>query len=824
MSSQDLPRRAGSRRRAPAGKLSLRDATRFALRLAVGREPGTASAYDNYQGLALAVRERLMRDWLATEKRWDERDAKRVHYLSLEYLMGRTLQNIVLNLGIEGEAREAMRDAGAVLEDVYEEEHDAGLGNGGLGRLAACFLDSMATLGLPACGYGIRYEYGIFNQAIEDGRQVERPDAWLYRGNPWETARPEDAVRVRFYGRTEATQDEAGRLRVRWLDTDDVLAVPYETLVPGYRNGVTCPLVLWSAASTEEFNLDYFNTGDYVRAVEQKSRTETISRILYPRDDTGAGKELRLKQQYFFVAASLQRILRAFTARHSDLRALPDHAAIHLNDTHPAVAIPELLRLLVDEQSLPWETAWEITTRTFGYTNHTLMPEALERWRVDLFGRLLPRHLEIVYEINRRFLDEVAVRFPDDGDRRRRMSLVEEEGGKSLRMANLAIVGGHSVNGVAALHSRLLERHTFRDFHEMWPERFSNKTNGVTQRRWLLQANPALARLLTESIGTGWITDADELRRLEPFALDSAFGETWAALKHGNKAVLAAFVRDELGVAVDPSSLFDVQVKRIHEYKRQLLNVLRVAHAYLRLRDDASPSGTPRTVLLGGKAAPGYAMAKRIIHLAGDVARRVNGDARTAPLLRLVFLPNYRVSSAERVFPASDLSEQISTAGLEASGTGNMKFALNGALTIGTLDGANIEIADAVGEDNIFIFGLTEPEVQERKARGYAPRELYETDEEIRRALDAVASGEFSPEEPGRHRPIVSALLDGGDPYMVLADFRAYLDAQARVDAAYGDTAAWTRKSILNVARTGFFSSDRTVGEYAREIWGVAPA
>jgi starch phosphorylase len=598
---------------APPGTLSLRDASLFALRLAMGRESGAASDYDRYRSLALAVRERLMRDRIATEQRLLARNAKSVHYLSLEFLMGRTLQNAILNLDVEGEAREVMSEMGKVLEDAYEEEHDAGLGNGGLGRLAACFLDSLATLGIPACGYGIRYEYGIFNQVIEGGRQVERPDYWLFRGNPWETARPEEIVRVRFHGRTRHDVDPRGRRRVAWVDTDDVLAMPFETLVPGYRNGVANPLILWSAEATEEFNLEYFNDGDYVRAVEQKQWSETISKVLYPRDESGPGKELRLKQQYFFVSASLQRILRELLSRHQDLRQLPDRAAIHLNDTHPAVAVPELMRILVDEHEMPWDEAWDVTTRTFAYTNHTLMPEALERWGVSLFGDLLPRHLEIVYEINRRFLDDVESRYPGDGARRSRMSLIDEGGGRSVRMANLAIVGGHSVNGVAALHTDLLKRHTFRDFHEMWPERFSNKTNGVTQRRWLLQANPALARLITESIGPGWVTDLDELAGLAPLADDAGFRETWAELKHGNKSVLAASLRDDLGVEVDPSSLFDVQVKRIHEYKRQLLNVLRVAARYLSLRDSDVPVGVPRTVLLGGKAAPGYRMAKLII-------------------------------------------------------------------------------------------------------------------------------------------------------------------------------------------------------------------
>ncbi len=794
----------------------------FALRLALGKEPSNASAYDKYQGLALAVRSRLMEDWLRTEKRIRESGAKRVHYLSLEFLMGRALQNAVLNLDIEEPSRGMMREMGMILEQIYEEEHDAGLGNGGLGRLAACFLDSLATLGIPACGHGIRYEYGIFNQSIQDGRQVEQPDYWLFRGNPWETPRPEGIRRIRFYGRTRVSIDAEGRYRVEWIDTDDVLALPHETLVPGYRNGVANPLILWSAKSDQEFNFEYFNHGDYIRAVEQRNSDETISKVLYPNDSTSVGKELRLKQQYFFVSASLQQILDDFLQQHGDLALLPDKVAIHLNDTHPSIAIAELMRLLVDEHGLGWETAWGLATRTFAYTNHTLMPEALEQWEVGLFGWLLPRHLEIIYEINRRFIEEVAERFPGDTDRLRRMSLIAEDGPKRIRMAHLAVVGSHSVNGVAALHTDLLKRHLFRDFAEMWPARFNNKTNGVTQRRWVHQANPALSRLLTEAIGDRWLTDLDDLQRIEKHADDASFRETWLALKYGNKAVLATYIRQILGVEVDPQSLFDVQVKRIHEYKRQLLNILRVVAVYLRIKDSPGRDWVPRTVLLGGKAAPGYFMAKLVIKLCHDVARIVNADASLGGRLKLVFLPNYGVSLAERIFPASDLSEQISTAGMEASGTGNMKFALNGALTIGTLDGANVEIRDAVGPGNIFIFGLTEGQVATAKASGYDPRQIYSVDAEIRRVVDLLASGFFSPEEPHRFRPIVDGLL-GGDPYMVLADFADYLAAQERAATLYRHRDSWAVASIRNVAKMGFFSSDRTIRQYADEIWGVRP-
>ncbi len=793
-----------------------------ALRLALGTEPDNASAYDKYQALALAARSRLMADWLATEAKIRAKDAKRVNYLSLEFLTGRALQNAVLNLDIEGESRQVLRQLGMVLEDIYELEHDAGLGNGGLGRLAACFLDSLATLGIPGCGYGIRYEYGIFNQLIEDGRQVEQPDYWLFRGNPWETPRPEQICRVRFYGRVEHRIDHQGRLRSQWLGTEDVLALPYEILIPGFRNHQATALILWSARATDEFNLEYFNDGDYVRAVEAKNTSETISKVLYPKDHSHAGRELRLKQQYFFVSASLQRILNEFFQQHDNLEFLPDQTAIHLNDTHPAVAIPELMRILLDVYGLNWESSWDICRRTFSYTNHTILPEALETWPVDLFGQLLPRHLEIIYEINYRLLQEIATLQPGDMDLLRRLSLIEEEGGKKVRMANLAVVGSHSVNGVAALHSQLLKEQLFRDFHRLWPERFNNKTNGVTQRRWLYQANPALARLLCETIGESWITNLEHLRQLEARAEEQGFRDAWSALKQANKAVLADLIERRLGLAIDPQAMFDVQVKRIHEYKRQLLNILRVIALYLRLQDNPGDTSVPRVVILGGKAAPGYFMAKLIIQLAHDVGRVINRDPRTSSRLQLVFLPNYGVSLAERIFPASDLSEQISTAGMEASGTGNMKFALNGALTIGTLDGANIEIRDAVGEDNIFIFGLTEAEVRAWKEKGYSPMAIYQQNQELRRVLDLVGSGFFSAGEPERYRPLLDQLL-GTDHFMVLADFAAYLAAQERVDACYRDTEAWTRRSILNVARIGFFSSDRTIRQYAEEIWHTPP-
>ena len=794
-----------------------------AMRFALGREVEDATAYEKYQSLAIAVRTRLMDRWLETRKRYEAADAKRVYYLSLEFLMGRALQNAVLNLDIEEDAREGIRRLGMVLEDVYEQEYDAGLGNGGLGRLAACFLDSMATMALPAKGYGIRYEYGIFNQLIKKGQQVEEPDHWLFRGNPWETPRLGRVQSVHFYGRTESHIDEKGNYRVNWVDTEEVLAVPYEMPVPGYHNNTVNLLTLWAVKAGDHFNLEYFNHGDYLKAVEQQEANETISKVLYPNDSMEVGKELRLKQQYFFAAASLQEILQEFLEDHQDLSMLPEKAAIQLNDTHPAIAIPELMRLLVDVYHFRWGKAWEITTATFAYTNHTLLPEALEVWDVGLLGRLLPRHLEIMYEINRRFLEQISRTAPGDGDLLRRVSLFEENGGKRVRMAHLAVVGSHSVNGVAALHTQLLKESILHDFYRLYPEKFNNKTNGITQRRWLKQANPALSQLINETIGDKWVTDLGAMQKLTEYAEDSAFQEAWQSSKDVNKMVLADLIEDELGISVDAASMFDVQVKRIHEYKRQLLNILGVAARYFRMKDEPGREFVPRTVLLGGKAAPGYFMAKLIIRLANDVARVINSDPRTGDCLKLVFLPNYRVSLAERIFPASNLSQQISTAGKEASGTGNMKFALNGALTIGTLDGANIEIKDAVGEDNIFIFGLNAWEVVQKKEAGYNPWEPYGQSYELRRVLERIGSGFFSGGDRDRYKPIVDSLLLGGDEYMVLADFDDYMACQEEVDICYGNPGEWARKSILNVAHMGFFSSDRTISEYAEEIWGIKP-
>jgi len=786
--------------------------------------PEYATAHDRLVALCMTIRDRLIHRWIATRRTYYNRpDAKRIYYLSLEFLIGRTLGNCMVNLQIYDECYQALQELGYDLEQIRELEEDAGLGNGGLGRLAACFLDSMATLALPGYGYGIRYEYGMFNQRCRDGYQVEEPDTWLRLGNPWEIARPEHTFTVQFYGRVETFQDDDGRMRFRWVDTHDVLAMPYDTPVPGYNNNTVNTLRLFSAKSTREFELDYFNHGDYVRACQDKSLAENITRVLYPNDNVFEGKELRLKQEYLLVSASLQDILERYRKQHDDWRALPDHAAIQLNDTHPALAIPELMRLLMDCEGLGWDDAWEICVRTFAYTNHTVMPEALENWPVSLLGRLLPRHLQIIYEINRRFLEQVAASYPGDEDRLRRMSLIEEGPEPRVRMAHLAIVGSHSVNGVSALHTRILREQLFRDFDEFFPGRFNNKTNGITPRRWLKKCNPVLSYLITDAIGDGWVTDLDQLRRLVPFADDAEFRARWREAKRMNKELFAAYLWKRQGVRIDPDSMFDCQVKRIHEYKRQLLNILHAIRLYNRIK--ARPDGefVPRTIMIGGKAAPGYELAKRIIKLVNAVADVVNNDPTVNDRLKVVFLENYRVSLAEKVIPATELSEQISTAGMEASGTGNMKFALNGALTIGTLDGANVEIAEQVGSDNIFIFGLTADQVAAKLAQGYDPYQPYHANAELKLAIDQIAGDFFSPNEPGIFQPIVQTLLDGGDRFLVLADYEAYVQCQERVSATYRDPELWTRMSILNTAHMGPFSSDRTIREYASEIWHVDP-
>jgi starch phosphorylase len=787
----------------------------------LAKDQYSATARDRFMSLALTVRDRLIERWIATQQRYYRRDAKRVYYLSAEFLMGRALANNLLNLGLYDTAREAMRMMSLEVADLLEQEVDAGLGNGGLGRLAACFLDSMATLDIPGYGYGIRYEFGMFDQEIKAGWQIEKPDEWLRFGNPWEMPRPEYWVPVGFGGRTEEHFDH-GRLKVHWAPEEQVIGVAYDTPIAGYGNATVNTLRLWRARASEEFDLTLFNDGDYERAVLEKNRSETISKVLYPSDVKMFGRELRLKQQYFFVACSLHDIVRRHLVAHKSLDDFADKVAIQLNDTHPAVAIPELMRIFVDEHQLPWEKAWELTVATFGYTNHTLLSEALETWPVEIFGTLLPRHLAIILEINRRFLRQVMNRFPYDEPRISRMSLIDEGDGqlssKRIRMAYLAVVGSHSVNGVAALHTQLLQQDLLHDFNEMWPDRFNNKTNGVTPRRWLLAANPLLSEAITARIGDGWTFDLGELRKLEPLADDETFRAAFQEIKQRNKEQLAAYIEREHGISVDRNSIFDVQVKRLHEYKRQLLNLLHVVALYLRIKNQPDLPLVPRTFIFGGKAAPAYATAKLIIKLINSVAAVVNADPQVKDKLKVVFLANYRVSLAERIFPGSDLSEQISTAGKEASGTGNMKFALNGALTIGTLDGANIEIRDEVGHENFFLFGLTAQEVQDLLRRGYRPRDFYEQNAELRAVLDLINGGFFEPEHPELFRPLVQSLLDH-DPYLLLADFASYAECQQRVQEAFVDQDRWTRMAILNVARMGKFSSDRTIREYAEQIW-----
>ncbi|HET8722606.1 MAG TPA: glycogen/starch/alpha-glucan phosphorylase [Anaeromyxobacteraceae bacterium] len=793
------------------------------LQFSQGKDEHSATALDRYMAVAGAVRDRMMRRWLQTQQAYYRSDAKRVYYLSLEFLMGKALENNLINLGLYDNMKAAMESLGLDLADLLAQEPDAGLGNGGLGRLAACFLDSMATLALPAYGYGIRYEYGIFDQEIRDGWQVERPEEWLRYGNPWEIARPENQVPVSFFGRTERVAGPDGRERVRWVDAKRVLGMAYDTPIAGYRNRTVNTLRLWRARSPQEFDLADFNAGDYLAAVEDKNVSENISKVLYPNDVTVMGKELRLQQQYFFVACSLHDIVTRHLKVHASFDDFADKVAIQLNDTHPAIAIAELMRVLLDDHGMEWEKAWGICQAVFGYTNHTLLPEALERWPVELLGRVLPRHLEIIYDVNERFLAGIRGDARFDAAAVARMSLIEEGTPKQVRMANLAVVGSHSVNGVAALHTELLQNELFHDFHLLWPGKFNNKTNGVTPRRWILQANPELASVLNEVVGPGWVTDASELRRLEMVVDDAAFRRRFREIKRENKERLAEIILRENGVEVDPSSLFDVQVKRIHEYKRQLLAVLNVIHQYLRMKADPAFRPPPRTWVFAGKAAPGYVMAKWIVKLVNSVASVVNADPAVAGHMKVVFLRNYRVSLGERIFPAADLSEQISTAGKEASGTGNMKFALNGALTIGTLDGANVEIREAVGPENFFLFGLTVPEVRELKRAGYNPWDWYRGNPDLKRVVDAISGGTFSPEEPRLFQPVVDALLHGGDTYLVLADFAAYVAAQDRVSQAWLDYERWTRMAILNVARSGVFSSDRTIRQYAEDIWKVGP-
>ena len=787
-----------------------------------GKAEYFATPHDYYMALAYTVRDRLLHRRIKTARTYLEKDAKTVYYLSAEFLIGRLLSNNLINIGLYERVRQALKESGLDLDELMEREDEPGLGNGGLGRLAACFLDSLATLEIPALGYGIRYEYGIFNQSLRDGWQAEQPDRWLRFGNPWEVPRPDYMVEVNFGGCTEAYNDEQGSYQVRWIPDRTVVGTPYDTPVPGYNNNTVNKLRLWSARASEEFNFQVFDAGDYTRAVVDKTFSETISKVLYPNDNTLQGRELRLQQEYFFVACSLHDIIRLYLRNHDNFDCFPEKVAIQLNDTHPSIGVAELMRLLVDEHKLDWDKAWHLTQNTFAYTNHTLLAEALERWPVSLFGRLLPRHLEIIYEINYRFLDEVRAKYPGDEARLARLSLIEEGTDKYVRMAHLACVGSHAVNGVAALHTELLKHKVLRDFYELWPEKFNNKTNGVTPRRWLLLSNPKLAQLITQKIGNNWIKQLDDLKQLEAFADDAEFCNSWRQIKQDNKQKLADYIRHHNGIEVNPESLFDVQVKRMHEYKRQLLNALYVITLYNRIKKNPAVDILPRTFIFGGKAAPGYFMAKLIIKLINSVADVVNSDPDVRGRLKVVFLENYSVSLGQLTYPAADLSEQISTAGKEASGTGNMKFSMNGALTIGTLDGANVEIREEVGAENFFLFGLSAEEVSVLKSKGYNPLDYYNTNAELRQVIDSIASGCFSSGNPDLFGPIVESLLHR-DEYFHLADYQSYVDCQEQVATAYRDQESWTRMAILNVARMGKFSSDRTIEEYCQEIWKAEP-
>lgn len=787
-----------------------------------GKFPAIATKNDFYMALAYTVRDRLLHRWLNTIQTLDKKGVKIIGYLSAEFLMGPQLGNNLINLGIYDQVRQAVTEGGLELDNLIEQEEEPGLGNGGLGRLAACFLDSLATLNIPAVGYGIRYEFGIFDQEIRDGWQVETTDKWLRFGNPWEIGRPEAAVEVKFGGHTEAYIDEKGWYRVRWIPHNLVKGIPYDTPIPGYRTNTTNTLRLWKAEAPESFDFQAFNVGDYYGAINAKVISENITKVLYPNDEQIGGKQLRLEQQFFFVSCSLQDIIRIQLSTENNLDNLQNKFALQLNDTHPSIAIAELMRLLVDEHQMDWEKAWDITQNTFSFTNHTLLPEALERWPLSLFARLLPRHLEIIYEINHRFLDEVRIKFPNDPDRVRWMSLIDETGERYVRMANLACVGSHAINGVAELHTKLLKETVLRDFYEFFPEKFNNKTNGVTPRRWMVLSNPRLTNLIARKIGDNWIKHQEDLKKLEAFVEDAEFRQQWRQIKHEIKRDLAAYIHERIGITVNPESLFDIQVKRIHEYKRQHLNVLHIITLYNRIKHNPDIDITPRTFIFGGKAAPGYQMAKLIIKLINSVADVVNYDSDVRDRLKVVFLPDYNVKFSQRVYPAADLSEQISTAGKEASGTGNMKFSMNGALTIGTLDGANIEIRGEVGGENFFLFGLTVGEVEALKARGYNPWDYYHSNAQLQAVIDLIASGHFSHGDTNLFKPLLDSLLHQ-DQYMLFADYQSYVDCQERVSQVYRDRENWTRLSTLNVARMGKFSSDRAIREYCHDIWKVEP-
>ena len=791
----------------------------------LGRDSQCRSPHYAYEALSMAVSDRLIERWKTTYNTYREKDCKKAFYISMEFLMGRALSNAMLNLGVTNTVEKALYDLGLEVEELIDSEPDAGLGNGGLGRLAACFIDSCATLQLPVIGYGLRYEYGMFTQAIENGEQIEKPDHWLRNGNVWEIERPEYTVRIKFRGHTERHIDEHGKEKVCWVNTSDVLAVPYDTPIPGYQNGTVNTLRLWESEATEEFNLQEFNAGDYAESVAEKNTAENITMVLYPNDANENGKVLRLQQQYLLASASLQDVVANWVGRHgADFTHFAEKNCFQLNDTHPSISIAELMRLLIDEHGLGWDDAWKIVQKTMAYTNHTLLPEALEKWSVDLMQYLLPRIMEIIFEINARFMAEVADHWPGKSEYQSRMSIIEEGYGKQVRMAYLAIVGSFSVNGVAELHSKLLKEGLFNDFYQLWPHKFNNKTNGVTPRRWLAACNPELASLITKTIGDKWITDLSQLEKLKPYAEKPAFRKKWFKLKQDCKQQLIDYKSEELGVNlnINVDALFDVQVKRVHEYKRQILNVLHVIHLYNRIKKGDTKDWTARCVLIGGKAAPGYVMAKKTIKLINNVANVINNDPDVGDKLKLVFLPNYRVSAMEKICIGADLSEQVSTAGKEASGTGNMKFMMNGALTIGTLDGANIEIREEAGEENFFLFGLTETEVQALKSH-YNPCAMIEADEDIKAVINLLESGHFNQLESGIFDDILNSIKSPNDPWMTIADFRSYIDAQERVSEAYRDKDQWTKMSILNTAASGKFSTDRTISEYASDIWSLTP-
>ncbi len=787
-----------------------------------GKFPALATQNDYYQALSYAVRDRMLQRWISTAAVYTKQGSRTVAYLSAEFLMGPHLGNNLINLGIHEQVKQAVTELGLNFDDLLAQEEEPGLGNGGLGRLAACFIDSLATLEIPAMGYGIRYEFGIFQQDIVEGWQVEKTDKWLRFGNPWEIVRPEWAVNVQLGGSTEQFQDEQHRLRIRWVPAKVVVGVPYDTPILGYHVNTANTLRLWKAEAPESFDFAVFNRGDYYGAVNQKVASENLSKVLYPNDEQSKGKELRLEQQYFFVSCSLQDMLRILHVQKIPLANFHEKFAVQLNDTHPAIAVAELLRLLLDDHAVAWDDAWSIVGKTFAYTNHTLLPEALEQWPLAIFSKVLPRHLELIYEINARFLDEVRIRFFGDEARLARLSLINEGGERYVRMAHLACVGSHTINGVAELHSELLKQDVLKDFYELWPDKFTNKTNGVTPRRWMVLANPRLSGLITETIGPGWIKDLSQLRRLEPLAADAGFRSMWRGIKYSNKRDFADYVQTRTGVIIDPQSIYDVQVKRIHEYKRQHLNILHVIALYRRLKSGVDTDMQPRTFIFGGKAAPGYHLAKLMIKLINSVGDVVNRDPEIRDRIKVVFLPNFSVTNGQKVYPAADLSEQVSTAGKEASGTGNMKFSMNGALTIGTMDGANIEIREEVGAENFFLFGLTAQEVSDLQARGYQPHQYYERNPELKDIIDLIRGGFFSRGDTELFRPLIGGLLHH-DPYLLFADYQSYVDCQRQVDGAYRDVEHWTKMSILNTARSGKFSSDRTIREYASQIWKVKP-